>query len=77
MSEIVNFVCPKCASHYKLVRVHLERSPPSRLIHCKVCKEPLTSTDGEYALKYFLIEKGKSTTGLTFAERQEGSGFAR
>ena len=59
MSEVVDFVCPKCASHYKLVRVHLERSPPSRLIHCKVCKEPLPPTDGEYALKYFLIEKGK------------------
>ena len=50
------------------VRV-LERSPPSRLIHCKVCKESLTSTDGEYALKYFLIEKGKNARrGLTFAE---------
>jgi hypothetical protein len=57
MSEIVDFVCPKCTSHYKLVRVRLERGLSNRRIYCKVCKEPLTSTDGEYALKYFLIEK--------------------
>jgi hypothetical protein len=56
MSEIVDFVCPKCTSRYKLVRVHLEKSLPSRLIHCRVCKERLTPTDGEYALKYFLVE---------------------
>jgi len=59
MSEIVEFVCPECASHCKLVRVRLERGLPTRRIHCAVCKEPLTSTDGEYALKYFLIEKNK------------------
>ena len=28
----------------------------SHLLHCRVCKEPLTPTDGEYALKYFLVE---------------------
>jgi len=32
MSEIVDFVCPKCGSHYKLVRVRLEWSIPSRLL---------------------------------------------
>ena len=29
------------------------------MLHCKVCKEPLASTDGEYALKYFLVDKSK------------------
>jgi hypothetical protein len=62
MSEIVDFACPTCTSRYKLVRVHLEQSPRSRLIRCKVCKDPLTPTDGEYALKYFLIEKRKGQT---------------
>jgi hypothetical protein len=40
MSEMVDFVCPKCTSRYKLVRVRLEQGLPSRLIHFKVCKEP-------------------------------------
>jgi hypothetical protein len=28
-------------------------------VHCKVCKEPFAATDGEYALKYFLVGKGR------------------
>jgi hypothetical protein len=55
MTAVVDFVCPKCASRYKLVRVLLDPSLPSRLIYCRVCKEPLAATDGEYALKYFLV----------------------
>ena len=64
MSEIVDFVCPKCASRYKLVRMRLAQNLRSRLIYCRVCKEPLASTDGEYALKYFLIEKKRNGFNL-------------
>jgi hypothetical protein len=64
MNEIVDFVCPKCTSRYKLVRVRLEQEVPSRLIFCRFCKEPLASTDGEYALKYFLIEKSNKHNGF-------------
>jgi len=56
---------PKCASRYKLVRVRLEQSVPSRLLRCRVCKEPLPSTEREYALKYFLIKKGRSGDRVT------------
>jgi hypothetical protein len=56
MTEAVDFVCPGCTSRYKLVRVRAEPGLPSRLLHCRVCKEPLAATDGEYALKYFLVE---------------------
>jgi hypothetical protein len=59
MTDVVDFACPKCASRYKLVRVRMEQGLPSRLIHCRVCKEPLASTDGEYVLKYFLVQKTK------------------
>src|SRR5262249_21362440 len=59
MTEISDFVCPNCKSRYKLVRVRSEPGLPSRLILCRVCKEPLTPTDGECALKYFLIEAAK------------------
>jgi hypothetical protein len=56
MTEAVDFACPRCTSRYKLVRVRAESRLPSRLLHCRVCKEPLAATDGEYALKYFLVE---------------------
>jgi hypothetical protein len=25
------------------------------LLHCRLCKHPLTAMDGEFALKYFLV----------------------
>ena len=56
MNEVSDFACPNCKSRYKLVRVRLNAD---RLLHCRVCKEPLTPTDGEYALKYFLLEATK------------------
>ena len=37
---------------------------PSRLIHCRVCKEPFAPTDGEYVLKYFLVDKAKKHNGI-------------
>jgi hypothetical protein len=34
-AENADFVCPKCTSHYKLVRVRPERGLSSRRIYCK------------------------------------------
>ena len=36
----------------------------TRLLHCRVCKEPLAATDGEYALKYFLVEKANKRNSV-------------
>jgi transcription elongation factor Elf1 len=55
-----DFVCRGCGSGYKVVRVTADAGLPHRVIHCKVCKEPLTSTDGEYVLKYFLTSRAKA-----------------
>jgi hypothetical protein len=66
MTEVADFMCPQCTSCYKLVRVRADPELPSRLIRCSVCKEPLAPTDGEYVLKYFLVDKAKSKTALTF-----------
>jgi len=60
MTEAADFMCPRCTSCYKLVRVRADPELPSRLIHCRVCKEPFAPTDGEYVLKYFLVDKAKS-----------------
>ena len=56
MTEAADFMCPRCTSRYKLVRVRANPELPSGLIHCRVCKEPLAPTDGEYVLKYFLVD---------------------
>ena len=64
MTEIADFVCPRCNSHYKRVRVHADPELPSRVIHCRVCKETLVPTDGEYVLKYFLVDKATKYNGI-------------
>jgi hypothetical protein len=55
-----DFICRGCGSGYKVVRVTADAGLPHRVIHCKVCKEPLTSTDGEDILKYFLTSRAKA-----------------
>jgi hypothetical protein len=54
----VDFICRGCGSGYKVVRVTADAGLPHRMIHCKVCKQPLAPTDGEDVLKYFLISRG-------------------
>jgi transcription elongation factor Elf1 len=55
-----DFKCPKCSAQYKVVRVKEEPQSPNRLVHCKVCKEPLAATDGEDILKYFLTARPRA-----------------
>ena len=64
MTEAADFMCPRCTSRYKLVRVRADPELPSRLIHCRICKEPFAPTDGEYVLKYFLVGKAKKHNGI-------------
>jgi transcription elongation factor Elf1 len=52
-----SFTCSQCGAHYKLVRVKAETQSHDHLLHCKVCKQPLATTDGEDILKYFLISR--------------------
>src|SRR5262249_45474647 len=59
MTEAADFTCPRCTSRYKFVRVRADPDLPGRLIHCRVCKEPFAPTDGEYVVKYFLVDKAK------------------
>jgi hypothetical protein len=61
MNDVSDFACPNCKSRYKLVRVRRNPDFRSHLLRCRVCKEPLiiSPTDGEYALKYFLVEATK------------------
>jgi len=63
MTEVADFTCPRCASRYKLVRVHADPQLPSRVIHCTVCKEPFAPRDGERILKYFLVDRANKHNG--------------
>jgi hypothetical protein len=64
MTEAVDFVCPRCTSRYKLIRVRAEPGLLSHVIHCKVCNEPLAPTDGEFVLKYFLVGRARNGVDL-------------
>jgi hypothetical protein len=51
------FVCPNCGSGYKVVRVKADAD----LLHCRICKHPLTAMDGEFILKYFLVRRASDS----------------
>jgi transcription elongation factor Elf1 len=59
-SHPTDFICPGCGSDYKVVRVKADANLPHRLIHCKVCQQPLAPTQGEFVLKYFLVHRAKA-----------------
>src|SRR5215470_13136817 len=56
----------QCGAHYKVMRV-AESHSVDRLLHCKVCKQPLAARDGEDILKYFLV--GRPRRGRASLER--------
>ena len=67
LTEAADFVCPRCSSRYKFVRVRTEPGHPSLLVNCRVCKEPFPSMDGEYARKYFLVNRARRRNGIDSA----------
>ncbi|MGA2894520.1 MAG: hypothetical protein ABSE22_16775 [Xanthobacteraceae bacterium] len=50
-----DFTCPGCSAVYRLVRVQAAPETVDRMLHCPVCREQLTSREGDYVLKYFLV----------------------
>jgi hypothetical protein len=42
----------------------IKRRAELALAHYKVCKEPLAATDGDYALKYFLVDRAKKRNDI-------------
>src|SRR5215831_1357599 len=60
-ADVDDFICPGCQARYKIVRAKSAARSRDLPLHCKVCKQPLTATDGEDILKYFLIRRPKAT----------------
>ena len=61
------FKCPSCDGLYQVVRA--EAGPETRdgELACRVCGAPLAPRDGEFVLKYFLLRKAESPTGVAKA----------
>jgi transcription elongation factor Elf1 len=46
-----DFACPQCQAHYKVVRMTVEPGASHGTLQCKVCRQPLASTEGDNILK--------------------------
>jgi transcription elongation factor Elf1 len=52
--EIADFTCMHCGAKYKVVRV--ETLSEAQELTCVSCGAPLEAREGQFALKYFLVE---------------------
>jgi hypothetical protein len=48
---------PQCQACYKFVGVTAEPGASNPALQCRVCREPLTPTEGDNSLKYFLVSR--------------------
>jgi len=53
----VGFNCPHCQARYKVVRVRGPSVAGDTPVFCRTCRHPLASADGDYILKYFLLDR--------------------
>jgi hypothetical protein len=61
MSDLPSFTCPNCGAKYRLVKVEAPISVvPDCEVPCRGCGGPLNGRDGDFFLKYFLVERSKS-----------------
>jgi hypothetical protein len=60
MKDQPTFTCPSCGAKYRLVRIEAPiEVVPDCEIDCRSCGGPLKGRDGEFFLKYFLVERSK------------------
>jgi predicted RNA-binding Zn-ribbon protein involved in translation (DUF1610 family) len=53
------FDCPNCGAKYNLVRAEAGSDTRDREITCRKCGGPLQGREGNYVLKYFLVDRPK------------------
>jgi hypothetical protein len=51
------FNCPSCNSQYKLVRAEADHTGSYGQIECYHCGGPLKGREGQFILKYFLVDR--------------------
>ncbi len=62
-----SFLCPNCGAKYRLIKIEAPiAAVPDLEISCRSCGEPLQGREGDFFLKYFLVErpKGKRNTKI-------------
>ena len=60
MSDLPSFTCPNCGAKYRLVKVEAPISAvPDCEVPCRSCGSALHGRDGDFFLKYFLVERSK------------------
>ena len=63
------FTCPHCGAKYRLVKIEAPiTAVPDREITCRNCDDPLPGREGEFFLKYFLVERPRSGKRSTIIE---------
>ena len=54
------FSCPSCGAKYHLIKIEAPIAVvPDCEVACRSCGGPLNGRDGDFFLKYFLIERSK------------------
>jgi hypothetical protein len=56
-SHAEHFSCRNCNAKYLLIRVESEPDPSHGGIECHHCGAPLNGREGQFILKYFLIDR--------------------
>jgi hypothetical protein len=56
-----DFACPHCQARYKVVRMMAGPGASHPTLQCKVCRQPLASTEGNDILKYFLLSRPRAS----------------
>jgi hypothetical protein len=60
MKDQPKFTCPNCGAKYCLVKVEAPIAlVPDCEVACRSCGGPLNGRDGDFFLKYFLVERSK------------------
>jgi predicted RNA-binding Zn-ribbon protein involved in translation (DUF1610 family) len=59
----VAFSCPACGARYQLARIEAS-AEPTRPLACISCGGPLPAREDEFFLKYFLIERPRTSRAV-------------
>jgi hypothetical protein len=51
------FNCANCNTLYHLIKVEAGPETVDRELNCRACGAPLPARDGQFVLKYFLLQK--------------------
>jgi hypothetical protein len=60
------FTCPGCGAKYRLVKIEAPIAVvPDCEVACRSCGSPLPGREGEFFLKYFLVERPRGAKRRT------------